>query len=231
MEEIWKDIKGYEGLYQVSNLGRVKRLVSIKCKTERFIAITKDKKFGYCRIMLCKDNKTKRFLLHRILAEHFIDNPYNKPCIDHINGNRSDNRLENLRWCTHKENNNFLIARENNSKAQKKLRTNPDWVKRNRDAVSNAMKKPEVRKKISESRKLNWLNHDYVKKMKDKCSINKHVVQFDSNMNIICEFPSINEAKRIVGVDSSCIIRCCKGVAHTAGGFIWKYKSDVVCQD
>ena len=111
MEEVWKDIKGYEGLYQVSNLGRVKRLISTKCKVERFLSITKDNKVGYCRIMLSKDNKQKRFLIHRLLAEHFIPNFQNKPCIDHINGDKSDNRLENLRWCTYKENNNFPLAR------------------------------------------------------------------------------------------------------------------------
>lgn len=230
MEEIWKDIKGYEGLYQVSNLGRVKRLVSIKCKKERFIAITKSKKDGYCRIMLCKNDVCRRFLFHRLLAEHFIPNPELKPCIDHVNGDRSDNRLENLRWCTHKENNNFPIARKNNSDAQKKLRTNLEWVNRNNEAVSEAMKRPEVRSKLSIAAKKSWKNPDYIKKqMKNRPK--KGVCKYDMNGLFVSEYISIIEAQRDTGIDSSSIVKCCKGKSIYAGGFKWKYKSDVICQD
>ena len=59
---------------------------------------------GYMQVHLCKNGKTKTFLVHRLLATAFIPNPENKPCIDHLNGIRDDNRLENLRWVTHKEN-------------------------------------------------------------------------------------------------------------------------------
>lgn len=230
MEEIWKDIKGYEGLYQISNLGRIKRLVSVKCKTERFLSITKDKKFNYCRVMLSKDNETKRFLIHRLLAEHFIPNPENKPCIDHINGDRSDNRLDNLRWCTHKENNNFPIARKNNSDAQKRLRTNIEWVNKNNEAVSKAMKRPEVRAKLSMAAKNVWKNPDYLEKQ-IKNRPKKGVCKYDMNGVFISEYVSIIEAQRSTGINSSSIIRCCKGESMYAGGFKWKYKSDVVCQD
>ena len=230
MEEIWKDIKGYEGLYQISNLGRIKRLVSVKCKTERFLSITKDKKFNYCRVMLSKDNETKRFLIHRLLAEHFIPNPHQKPCIDHINGNRSDNRLENLRWCTHKENNNFPIARKNNSDAQKRLRTNIEWANKNNEAVSKAMKRPEVRAKLSIAAKNIWKNPDYLEKQ-IKNRPKKGVCKYDMNDVFMSEYVSIIEAQRSTGINSSSIIRCCKGKSMCAGGFKWKYKSDVVCQD
>ena len=63
-------------------------------------------KHGYMRICLSKNGKGKHFLVHRLLALHFIDNPENKRCVDHINGVKHDNRLENLRWLTHKENSN-----------------------------------------------------------------------------------------------------------------------------
>lgn len=223
MEEIWKDIKDYEGLYQISNLGKVKRLVSVKCKKERFLSITKDKKFGYCRVMLCKNNKTKRFLIHRLMAEHFIPNPENKLCIDHINGIRDDNRIENLRWCTHKENNNFPIARKHNSESQKLLRLNSDWVKKNKDAIKKAMQRDEVRKKLSLAQKRNWGNPEYIIKQNSNRPTKK-VCQYDTNMNFITEYNSINEAKRNTGVDASSIIRCCKNEANTAGGYVWKYK-------
>lgn len=223
MEEIWKDAKGYEGLYQISNLGKVKRLVSVKCKKERFLSITKDRKSGYCRVMLCKNNKTKRFLIHRLIAEHFIPNPENKPCIDHINGVKDDNRIENLRWCTYKENNNYQIAKRNNSESQKKLRLNTDWVKRNKEAIKKAMQTDEVRRKISLARKRNWANPEYVSNQTEKRKTKK-VLQYDTNMEFIAEYNSINEAKRNTGVDASSIIRCCNSRATTAGGYIWKYK-------
>lgn len=223
MEEIWKDVKGYEGLYQISNLGKVKRLVSVKCKKERFLSITKDRKSGYCRVMLCKNNKTKRFLIHRLIAEHFIPNPENKPCIDHINGVKDDNRIENLRWCTYKENNNYPIAKRNNSESQKRLRLNSDWVRRNKEAIKKAMQHDDVRKKISLAQKRNWKNPEYVsKQMKNRRT--KKVLQYDTNMEFIAEYNSISEAKRNTGVDASSIIRCCNSRATTAGGYIWKYK-------
>ena len=67
-------------------------------------------KDGYIRIRLCKNGKQKNLLLHRLLALQFIPNPENKPCIDHINGVKDDNRLENLRWVTHKENSNAFTS-------------------------------------------------------------------------------------------------------------------------
>lgn len=100
-EEIWKNIKGYGNTCQVSNLGRIKCGKVIKTPY-------KEKK-GYLRIAL----KGKKHLVHRLVAEAFIPNPDNKPCIDHINTIRDDNRVENLRWCTSKENcNNFITKKK-----------------------------------------------------------------------------------------------------------------------
>ena len=100
-DEIWVDIKGYEGLYQVSNKGRVKSLNYNKTGEER-VLINQPDKTGYLHVVI----KGKIINVHRLVAEAFIPNPENKPCVDHINTIRGDNRVENLRWATTKENMN-----------------------------------------------------------------------------------------------------------------------------
>lgn len=120
-EEIWKDIPGYEGLYMVSNHGRVKCLErTVNCGLGARVVPEKIKvnsvdSQGYEYVWLWnKTGRTQR--VHRLVCLAFIPNSDDKPCIDHINGNRRDNRVENLRWCTHRENSNFDIAHERMSK-------------------------------------------------------------------------------------------------------------------
>lgn len=104
--EEWRDVVGYEGLYQVSNLGRVKSLrAHNKWGIEReSILIPAVEKKGYKRFCLNKNGKGKTVKLHRIIAQAFIPNPDNKPCVDHIDGNPSNNNVSNLRWVTYWKN-------------------------------------------------------------------------------------------------------------------------------
>jgi hypothetical protein len=106
--EIWKNVIGYEGLYQISNLGIVKRTGSFRGVNKKYLngysLIPIDNGKGYLRIKLTKNNKSKRVMLHRIIAEAFIENKYNKPFINHINSDKKDNKIENLEWCTQSEN-------------------------------------------------------------------------------------------------------------------------------
>lgn len=107
MEEIWKDIVGYEGLYQVSNLGRVKRLYNSYHKTEEHILKPSlsggNGKGEYQCIQLCKNSKTSIKYIHRLVTLAFIPNPDNKYSVDHINQNKLDNNVSNLRWATRRE--------------------------------------------------------------------------------------------------------------------------------
>ena len=111
--EIWKPINNYDD-YFVSNYGRIK---SLKGKNERILKITHNN-FGYAQVCLSKNNKSKTFRLNRLVAEHFISNPDNLPQVNHIDGNKDNNNVNNLEWCTasyntkHAFDNNLCIKGE-----------------------------------------------------------------------------------------------------------------------
>ena len=107
MEEIWKDIKGYEGKYQISNLGRVKSLYTQNQykKTYRTLIMKLGKRNGYNVIVLeNKRNNRRCYQIHRLVAEAFLKNPNNFQIINHIDENRTNNNVNNLEWCTQKYN-------------------------------------------------------------------------------------------------------------------------------
>lgn len=106
--EIYKEIEGYSGLYAVSNLGNVKSLGNggSNNSKERILKLTKNKD-GYLHIILCKEGKRKKHLVHRLVAEAFLDNPQNLPQVNHKNEIKTDNREDNLEFCTHFYNINY----------------------------------------------------------------------------------------------------------------------------
>ena len=106
MEEIWRDVEGYEGLYQVSNLGRVKSLNYRRTGKEKILKPIKIKK-QYMNVKLCKNGKLKQYMIHRLVAKAFIPNPDNKEQVNHINEIKTDNRAENLEWCDRSYNVNY----------------------------------------------------------------------------------------------------------------------------
>ena len=113
--EEWRDIKGYESLYQVSDFGRVKSLKGYHRKEH--ILKARNNLYGYLTVGLSKKNKSKRYKIHRLVAETFIPNLDNLPQVNHKDGNKLNNNVDNLEWCNrsynmkHAYNNNLLKCR------------------------------------------------------------------------------------------------------------------------
>jgi len=103
MKEVWKTINRYEGLYEVSNVGRV---ASFKSGTRVILKVNSSTRDGYFRIMIGHYRNAiknrKSYLVHRLVAEAFIRNPENKPEVNHKDGNKANNSIKNLEWCTKK---------------------------------------------------------------------------------------------------------------------------------
>lgn len=115
MVEIWKDIPGYEGYYQVSNTGKVKSLERIsvrnngksedvKCHLRERMLNIQTQAQGYSQVVLSKNGSRKTFRLHALVAKLFVENPFKKKYINHIDGNKKNNKASNLEWVTAKEN-------------------------------------------------------------------------------------------------------------------------------
>lgn len=156
--EIWKDIKGYEGFYQVSNLGRVKsldRVVITRSGRKKTIAqrilVNKRDTNGYLSVMLCKSGEVVQMRVHRLVACAFIENPNNLRCVNHKDANRKNNVVENLEWVTHRENTIHSIkvtktfgTRDNRGSKNPNCRVNIDVVKNIRLDNENGMTHREL---------------------------------------------------------------------------------------
>ena len=197
MEEIWKDIKGYEGCYQVSNLGRVKSLErdihyengTIKHRKERIMKPQNLR--GYNGINLYKENTYKVVLVHRLVADAFMQPFEGKTEIDHINTIRSDNRVENLRWVTRKENQNNYLTRVHKSAVCK-----------------------DTAKKIIE----------YFKRGQHCKS--KPVVQLSLDFSFVKRFWGAQDVQNTLGISASDITQICKKKRMKSRGYIWMYEED-----
>lgn len=123
MQEIWKTVvtpdEIYES-YEVSNLGRIKSLGNNKTRKEKILKQRKNK-YGYFCVNLYKNNKTKNYTVHRLVAMAFIPNVMNYGCIDHRDTNRKNNNISNLIWCTHKQNSNNELSKKKMSESKKHL--------------------------------------------------------------------------------------------------------------
>lgn len=117
--EEWRDIKGYDGKYQISNTGRVKSIDYRNTGTSKELSLKCNR--GYFEVELCKDGKGKVFKVHRLVAIAFLPNPQNLPCVNHKDENPSNNHVDNLEWCSYLYNNTYGNARK---KMSIKMRNN-----------------------------------------------------------------------------------------------------------
>jgi len=211
--EEWRPIEDYEDLYEVSDWGRVKSV-----KKGIILSLNKKDGNGYPQSSLWKNGKYKPIDNHILVAKAFIPNPENKPCIDHINGDKSDNRVENLRWVTYKEN-----------------MANPETYKKVKGANIGRKHTDEWKKKMSEIMKeiapFKGRHHtdEWKKKFSEmftgrsKVYNRKKIAQIDmATGEVISFFDCINDAVK-KGYTQSSISQCCQGKRKTHKGCIWKY--------
>ena len=194
-KEIWRDVKDYEGLYQVSNLGRVKSLNYRRTGREEILKPSMNT-CGYLFVDLSKYGKQKAFLVHRLVAEAFIPNPENLQQINHKDEDKTNNCVWNLEWCDSKYNNNYGTRN-----------------KRIADALKGVPKTEETKRKISET-----------KKGVPNVKLSKPVLQLDKvTGEVIREWPSTREVQRQLGYTIQSIYACCNGKYKSSYGFKWSY--------
>tara|TARA_R110002020_G_C16256725_1_gene770182 strand:+ start:371 stop:877 length:507 start_codon:yes stop_codon:yes gene_type:complete len=148
--ETWKDVKGYEGSYKVSSLGSIKSVIRFKVRTERILK-QHILKGGYKYVELCLKGVRKKYLVHRLEAIAFIDNPENKPQVNHKNGIKTDNKLGNLEWNTRSENQKHAI--------KEGLRTAKG--EKNSQSKLNKYQVIDIRQKVADSYSTSWLARMY----------------------------------------------------------------------
>lgn len=221
--EIWKPIKGFEARYEISSLGRVRSLNYMRTGRIQILRPSV-KKMGYKEVSLLKEGKTTYMRVARLVAETFIPNPENKPCVDHIDTNPKNNRATNLRWVTYSENVHNPITYERFCKAAKGRnlgrKTSEETKKKlsilNKGANNHFFGKKhtvETRQRLSEYKR----SEEHIRKSY------KPVVQYALTGEKIKEWVSIKIAAQTLNINESCIGKVAKGRRESYKGYIWKY--------
>jgi hypothetical protein len=250
MSENWKPIEGYEGIYDVSSIGRVRSYYTKSRAKDQFLKGGKDKD-GYICFQLYKNKKALPKKGHRLVATAFIPNPENKPQVNHKNGIKDDNRVENLEWCTLIENVRHAI--ENGLVGEKppmpKGVDSPDtkeiyvfdlegnYIRSFWGSTEAAEIMFDNLDRASHIRSCSRGEHDscygfifryadlinYSKKIPPS-QTKKIIQQFDMDGSLIAEHLGVTEAERVSGVIKTGIGNNLSGRAKSSGGFVWKWK-------
>lgn len=221
MEEIWLDVVGKEGYYQVSNKGRVRSVPHVdrlgRLVGGKILSQNKKDKFGYNCVSLSVDGVIEYKRVHRLVAEAFIPNPENKPQVDHYNTDPTDNRVENLHWVDATENMNNEITKAK---------------------LSAIPRTDEWRRKTSLSKmgeKSHWYGkpktEEWKQNMRERLSGKGHpssraVVEIDKDGNVIGEYGSVREAARCLNLYNENIRRVCNNIHKQHKGHIFRWKKD-----
>lgn len=209
MKELWKDLKRFDNLYQISNKGRVRSLAhNVILKPAKVAYRKQEKSDGYQVVNI----KKKIYYVHRLVAEEFIPNPNKLPQINHKDGNKQNNNVENLEWCTNSENilhayRLGLISRTKSKCSKKQKEWRKIFAKKYHATKENTIFKEQ------------WFKEKYAKPNQ------KAIIQLNKKGNKIKEWDSMKLAGEQLNISKQNISACCRGIRKTAGGYVWKYKS------
>lgn len=224
-EEIWKPVVGYEGKYEVSNKGNIRSLSYMRTGNPKLLKFKEHN--GYLSATLFLNGKRKILFVHRVVAEAFIPNVEQKPCIDHINTIRNDNRVENLRWVTYSENLHNPITYEKhcaNAKTRNLGRKQSLEVRQRQSERQKGEGNPffgkthseETRKRLKEYKNSEvWLRKAF-----------KPVTQYDLHWNKIKDWVCAKYAEQELGLNNGSICSVLHNRKRTCGGFHWSYSED-----
>lgn len=224
-EEIWKDIPGYDGLYQASSLGRVRSI-----RYGRVLVMSPaGRTRKYDSLVLCRNGLPKTYRVHVLIAMAFHENPDGKPEVDHIDGNTKNNRADNLRWVTTKENHNNPVT----------IQRYRESFYRSAEKVMAASHTKEALAKGAKTRSERYSGKNsplYGRKLPEEWRRNigrgntgthtKPVIQMTMDGSFIREWLGSSYAARELGIHFSNISACCYGIQASAGGYKWKFKDE-----
>ena len=241
MEEIWKDIKGFEGRYQVSNMGRVRSLDRWRLNERphfikgMMLNPSLNKRSGYLRVSLSDGHRNyKHIEMQRLVALHFVPGYKKGLVVNHINEIKTDNRAENLEWCTYQYNLNYsdVVAWKRKPVYQYDLDGN--FVKKFKCGNQAEQELGFTIVHAIYGSKRGYTHgflfsqephtKEYWNKVtkENKCSI-RRVAQYDDNGNEIARFNSVTKAAKAMDVTVTCISNCCRGKTIHAAGYKWRF--------
>lgn len=248
--EVWKPITGYEQFYHVSNMGRVKMIGRTKSSSlpNTDICLMKPKILSqykterdYFRIAITNDDgKQRKFWIHQLVCIAFLPNPHNKPQVNHIDGNPSNNKLENLEWVTPKENMQHAhkmglmnpAKGHEHSLSKSVYQYGADfnlikiWESANIMSIELGISRNVMERCYSNGFYFSYepMSLEQLSQIKIKPSTKRRKIeQYTFGGELIKTFNSMSDAERKTGVLNTAILKCCKGQIKQSGGYVWKY--------